>query len=107
MAFDLLLSERISQYLINRTIEFEEKKMFGGLAFLIEGKMVIGVIQDKLMAKVGPQAKQKIQQFEYATPMDFTGKVMKQYVFILPEGLEQEEHLRYWIELAINFRYQE
>ena len=80
---------------------FEEKKMFGGIAFLYKGKMTVGPVKDDLMARVVHEKMEKILEKEFVRPMDFTGKPMKEFVFVSPKGFATEEQLYKWVELGL------
>ncbi|MCT4624773.1 MAG: TfoX/Sxy family protein [Schleiferiaceae bacterium] len=103
MAFDEYLGERIAQNLNQRKVLFEEKKMFGGLAFMINGKMCVGIVKNEMMARIGPDAMDEALKMEGCRIMDFTGRPMKGYVFISQDGIDSEENLNYFIELALKF----
>ena len=103
MAFDEYLGERIQRILIQRNIPFEEKRMMGGLAFMVDGKMCVGVVRDLLMARVGELQYDQALSSKGAKPMDFTGRPMKGYVFVSPDGVDAEEDLDQWIQLCLKF----
>jgi len=103
MAYDEYLSERISQNLTQRKIFFEGKKMFGGIAFMVNYKMCVGVVKNQLMARVGPSAAEEALKRPCCKIMDFTGRPMKGYVFVLPDGTDNEEDLDYYVDLALVF----
>ena len=103
MAYDEYLPERISQILNQKKIQFEGKKMFGGIAFMINGKMCVGVVKNELMARVGKEKEQEALEHKGCRPMDFTGRPMKGYVFVEPEGIDQDVDLDYFIELGLAF----
>jgi len=103
MAYDEFLSERVSQSLAQRKIFFETKKMFGGITFMINNKMCVGVVKNELMARVGAEAMDEALEKPGSRIMDFTGRPMKGYLFIGPEGLDQEIDLDYFIALALAF----
>jgi TfoX/Sxy family transcriptional regulator of competence genes len=105
MAFDRLLAQRIRFSLEMFPVEIHslitEKKMFGGLAFLLKGKMTIGILTDKLMVRVVSEKMAKIFDNPFVQPMDFNNKPMKEFIYVLPPGLETEEMLQQWIRLGI------
>lgn len=103
MAYDGYLEERIRLQLKERNIVFESMTMMGGFAFMVDQKMCIGIIKDDLMARVGPEAEEEALKKPYARPMDFTGRPMKGYLFVSPEGVDSEEQLSYWIDLCLKF----
>ena len=103
MAYNEFLGERISTCLSNKGIRFEEKKMMGGLAFMVNEKMCVGVVKENLMARIDPEELDKALSRKGCKPMDFTGRPMKGFVFVEPEGLDLDEELDYWIELALAY----
>ncbi len=103
MAYNEFLGERIGIALKRKGVSFEEKKMMGGLAMMVDEKMCVGVIKDNLMARIDPDIYETALSRDACKPMDFTGKRMKGYVFVEPEGIDQEEDLEYWLELALEF----
>ena len=102
MAYDEKLAERIRAAVGPRP-EIAEKKMFGGIAFLLDGKMFIGVAEDKLMVRVGPEAHAKALAEPHALPMDFTGRPMKGYVFVAAAGVRTVAAVKKWTERALAF----
>jgi len=76
--------------------------MFGGLAFMVRGYMTVGVIEDSLMAKLGPEATETALSRPGVRPMDFTGRPMRGFVFIDDSGLKGRQ-LQSWIDKAIDF----
>jgi len=77
--------------------------MMGGLCYLVDGKMTVGIVKNQLMARIDPDIYQEALQRKGAKEMDFTGRPMKGYVFVSPEGMDLDEDLDYWIRLAIEF----
>jgi TfoX/Sxy family transcriptional regulator of competence genes len=102
MAYDEALAGRIRTVLGKRNVEFEEKKMMGGLCFFVDGKMCMGVVNKKLMARIGPGAYDQALKEKGCTEMDFTGRPMKGFVFIEPTGLTLESQLDYWTVLCLS-----
>ena len=74
-----------------------DKKMFGGIAFLLDGSMFCGIVKEDLMVRVGPARYEEALAQADARPMDFTGKPMAGYVFVAPEGYESDEALSRWV----------
>ena len=103
MAYNEFLGERIGIALKRKGVSFEEKKMMGGLAMMVNEKMCVGVIKNNLMARIDPDIYETALSRDACKPMDFTGKRMKGYVFVEPEGIDQKEDLEYWLELALEF----
>jgi TfoX/Sxy family transcriptional regulator of competence genes len=102
MAYDEGLAERIRSLLEARP-RVTEMKMFGGVAFLIDGKMFVGIVKDDLLVRVGPERYRDALKRPHVRPMDFTGKPMVGYVFVAPAGLEEDEALGRWVELGAEF----
>lgn len=103
MSYDQALASRIRKYFENH-LNVEEKKMFGGLAFMVNGHMCVGANDHRLMARVGPQSYMHVLEDNmYATIMDFTGKPLKGFLYMEPEATDTDEELFKWIELCENF----
>lgn len=102
MAYDEALASRIRVALAEDPAVCE-KKMFGGLAFLYRGLMIVGVSGNKLMARVGKQNYPDSLSREHVRKMDFTGKPMQGYVYVEPEGLKTEEQLSFWLQRCKQF----
>ncbi len=109
MPFDPYLGERISGSLKLHKVEFEAKKMMGGLVFMVQGKMACGIHIDKklghslLMARIGEKAYAEEIKKQHCLPMDFTGRPMKGYLFVMPEGFDLDDDLDYWISKVLEF----
>ncbi|MEJ1222324.1 TfoX/Sxy family protein [Sediminicola sp. 1XM1-17] len=101
MAFNDDLANRIRETLKLFPEEFTEKKMFGGLSFLYQGKMTIGVVKDELAVRVMDDKMKMILENRHARPMDFTNRPMKEFVFVKKEAVQTEEELFSWIELGL------
>ncbi|MBK5270539.1 MAG: TfoX/Sxy family protein, partial [Bacteroidia bacterium] len=87
MAYDEHLAERIGQSLKRKHISFLEKKMFGGVSFMVKGKMCIGIIKESLMARINPDQHDASLKKKDCRVMEFTGRPMKSFVIIEPEGI--------------------
>lgn len=109
MAYDEYLADRIRRVFKERKVKFTEKKMFGGLCFLVDGKMCVGLDQEKskkenrVMARIGEAAYEDALVKKGARPMTFTGRPMKGYVFIDPIGVDSDKDLEYWVQLCLDF----
>lgn len=109
MAYDEFLSDRITRILETKNVEFFHKKMMGGLIFMVREKMCMGIHIDKkygdslLMAKIGEEAYLQEIQNPDCLPMDFTGRPMKGFIYITPDGFDTEDQLEKWVDLAVNF----
>ena len=102
MAYDLLLGERIRTSLWRKK-GIEEKKMFGGLGFLLHGNMVVGVWKNSLIARVGPEAYEESLRESHAREFDITGRAMKGWILVGAEGITEDDELNRWIERAVKF----
>ncbi len=102
MPYDEELADRVRAALGPRP-GVTERRMFGGVAFLLHGKMFCGVAKGKLMVRVGPDAHAAALKRPHAAPMDFTGRPMKGYVFVLPAGAKTARAVRPWVEQSAAF----
>ena len=102
MAYDEVLAERVRRALAGRN-DLSEKKMFGGVAFMLHGNMSCGVEKDQLMVRVGPERHEEALAQPHARPMDFTGRPMRGMVYVTPEGCRTDEALKRWVEQGLNF----
>ena len=102
MAYDEGLSERIQDYFEDRP-GVTDKKMFGGLCFLINGNMCCGIVKDELMLRVGPDGYDDALAQPHAREMDFTGRALKGMIYVACEGFEEDEDLAAWLERAARF----
>lgn len=112
MAYDEYQAERITQILEAKKANFFTKKMMGGLCFMVNDKMLCGMHIDKkteanlLMARIGELSYDEALNGEGVLPMDFTGRPMKGYVFVTPEGYDRQEELEFWIQKCLDFNPQ-
>jgi TfoX/Sxy family transcriptional regulator of competence genes len=102
MAFDEQLAERVRMILADAP-DLVERKMFGGIAFMLNGNMFCGVTRDDLMVRVGPDRFEQALASPGARLMDFTGRPMKGMAFIGPEGYATDEQLREWVEQTLDY----
>ncbi|HEY6975740.1 MAG TPA: TfoX/Sxy family protein [Chitinophagaceae bacterium] len=103
MAFDENLANRVREIISPTHKKIEEKKMFGGLCFMINDKMCIGVEKERLMLRIDPGKNDDLLEKEGCTPMDFTGKVMRGFVFVSKDVLRTKKQLEYWVNLALEY----
>ena len=112
MAYDEYLAERVAKTFRDLKVAFVEKKMMGGLIFMVDEKMCVGVDKDKkigedrLMARIGQDVYQAALKERGSREMDFTGTPMKGFVFIGPEGFDSDDDLEYWLQKAAEFNPQ-
>ena len=102
MAFSESLATRIRDALARKK-NVEEKKMFGGGGFLLNGNMLVGVWKDSLIVRLGPEAVDDALVEPHVREFDITGKAMKGWVMVEPEGVEEDEQLKDWIQRATKF----
>ena len=102
MVYDQQLVSRIRIMLAGRQ-GFAEKKMFGGVSFLLNGKMCFGVIRDDLVVRVGPKIYEKTLAMPHARPMDFTGKPLKGFVYVGSKWLSRNAALEKWLGLGMDY----
>jgi len=109
MAYDEFLADRVKRTLDEKKVNYTFRKMMGGLLFMVDEKMLCGIHIDKkygdslLMARIGEDAYEKEISKEECLPMDFTGRPMRGYIFVTPDGFDLDENLAYWIQLALDF----
>lgn len=102
MSYDEGLAQRIREALQERQ-DITEKKMFGGIAFMLGGNMCAGVVDDELMARVGPDQYQEALRRPHAREMDFTGRPLKGFIYVEAAGIETDRDLQQWLALACDF----
>lgn len=103
MAFNETLANRVRELISEKATNIEEKKMFGGLCFMVNDKMCVGVETSRLMIRFDPEMTDEVMEKEGATPMDFTNKVMKGFAFVDIEALNTKKKLEYWVNLALEY----
>jgi hypothetical protein len=102
MAFSEALAGRIRHRLARRK-NVEEKRMFGGVGFLLGGNLLVGVWKDSLIARIGPDEGGEALKEPHVKAFDITGRAMKGWVLVEPEGVEHDEQLSAWIQRAVKF----
>src|SRR3954471_21568177 len=102
MAFNEKLVDRIREALVDIK-KVEEKHMFGGVCFMVNDKMCVGVVKDEMMCRIDPSLDEELHQKTGCRPMDFSGKPMKGYVYINDEGMKTKKQFDYWIRLCLDF----
>lgn len=103
MAFDERLAQRVRDLFHADAVAFEEKKMMGGLCFMVDGKMCVGVDKERLMVRLDPAVYETALDRKGCVPMDFTGRPMRGFVFVNPEGTKSKRSLKTWLTLALEF----
>lgn len=102
MAYNQELAKRIGDALAFRS-DLVEKKMMGGLTFMLNDKMAVGIMKDDLMVRVMPDKYEQALALPHSKQMDFTGRVLKGFVQVEPQGFESEAQLQAWLEYGIEF----
>ncbi|MCK0154465.1 TfoX/Sxy family protein [Alcanivorax sp. S6407] len=104
MAFDSDLAERVREGLVAISGALpDEKKMFGGLCFMIAGNMCCGILGDRLLARVGPDAYEQWLREPGASEMDFTGRAMKGMIMVDSAVLAEEDEMTRWLACCFDF----
>ena len=102
MAYNDALADRI-RAIVGNGPGLSERKMFGGIAFMLNGNMFCGITRDDLMVRIGPDRFEQALASPAARPMDFTGRPSKGMVFVGPEGYATDEQLRGWVDQTLNY----
>lgn len=103
MPFDPQVAERVRFALAEEGVEPVERKMFGGLAFMVRGHMTVGVLGDDLMVRVGRDAHEDAVSQPHAREMDFTGRPMTGMVYVSADGFAEDDDLRAWLRRGLDF----
>jgi TfoX/Sxy family transcriptional regulator of competence genes len=102
MAYSESLADRI-RGIVARHRGVTEKKMFGGVGFLLNGNMLVGVWKTSLIVRIGPDEYEAALREPHVGEFDITGKPMKGWVMVEPDGIDDDEQLSHWIERATKF----
>ena len=102
MAYDEGLAQRVTE-LLEEMPGFNEKKMFGGVCYLLNGNMACGVLNDDIIVRVGPEQYEGSLKLPHTREFDFTGRPMKGWVMVSQEGQESDEDLAVWVRKGVNF----
>ncbi len=103
MSYNEKIADRTREIISLAHKNVEEKKMFGGLCFMVNDKMCVGVEKDRLMVRLDPAKMEKVIERPGCKPMDFTGKVMRGFVFVDAGVLNSKKELEYWVKLALDY----
>ncbi|PZX58304.1 TfoX-like protein [Algoriphagus ratkowskyi] len=109
MAYDEYLAERLATSFKRRNVDFTSQKMMGGLLFMVDEKMCIGLNRDKntnndrLMVRVGEFAQDLCMKRAGCRTMEFTGRPMKGFVYVDPEGFDMDDDWEFWVEKALEY----
>ncbi|HEY4655286.1 MAG TPA: TfoX/Sxy family protein [Cyclobacteriaceae bacterium] len=102
MAYNQKLAERIRERLAD-VKKIKEREMMGGLTFMVNDKMCIGIIKDEMMCRIDPEAQEAALSRTGCRIMDFTGRPMKGYVMVDETGMKSRKDFDYWITLCLEF----
>ena len=102
MPFDENLAARIREALARKKA-IEEKKMFGCICFFLNGNALVGVWKDGLIARLGPDEGEAALREPHVRAFDITGRPMRNWVAVEPEGVEDDDQLKDWIQRAVKF----
>lgn len=102
MAYDEGLEERLRDGAL-RDIPHASKRMFGGIAFMVGGHMAVGIVGDRLMVRIDPQAQDEVLAMPHVHPMDFTGRPMRGFVFVDAEGIADDPELASWVDRGVAY----
>jgi TfoX/Sxy family transcriptional regulator of competence genes len=102
LAYNEQLAARVRE-LLARHDGLTEKRMFGGISFMLRGNMCCGVVRDDLIVRVGPEQHEATLMEPHARPMDFTGRPMKGAVYVGPGGYASDRDLAKWVQRGVDF----
>lgn len=103
MAYNEDLADRTRAIIARTETDVEEKRMFGGLCFMVNGKMCVGIESERMMVRFDPALNDEIMEKSGVGPMDFTKRVMKGFAFVEIGSLKTARELEYWVALALDF----
>ncbi len=103
MAYDEFLADRIRTSFRQKKIVFEEKKMMGGLCFMVNDKMCVGIMKNELMVRVDPEMYEELLQRKGSRQMDFTGRVLKGFLLVNADEIDLDDDFDYWLNLCLDF----
>ena len=103
MAYNAFLADRVSQFFSEKSIPFEARKMMGGLCFMVDDKMCVGVNRDEIMARIHPDLYEESLKKGGCREVNFTGRQMKGFVFLTDDATDLDDDLDYWLQLALDF----
>lgn len=103
MAYNTFLADRIIQTLMDKRVKFIAKEMMGGITFMVDDKMCIGIVKENIMARIGPDIYDECLKKDGCVEINFTKRPLKGYVYIEPSAYDMDEDLEYWIQLALDY----
>jgi TfoX/Sxy family transcriptional regulator of competence genes len=102
MPYNEKLADRIREQLVEKR-KVEEKQMMGGLAFMVNDKMCVGVWKDEMMCRIDPEVREEALSKTGCRVMDITGKPMKGFVLVDETGMRSKKEFDYWVRLCLEF----
>ncbi len=103
MAYDEVLADRIRNIFQGKRVRVKEKKMFGGICFMVKDKMCVGVVKDELMVRIDPDLYEGALMKKGCREMVFSGRPMKGFVFVNDQGTDTDRSLTEWLQMALDF----
>ena len=104
MAYNEHLADRVRRVFEEKKVHnIEEKRMMGGLTFMVNDKMCVGIVKEDLMVRLNPDLHEEMVEKTGARTMDFTAKPMRGYIFVAPEGVDKDRDLDFWLNTALTF----
>jgi TfoX/Sxy family transcriptional regulator of competence genes len=103
MAYDEHLADRIRASLKENRATFEEKKMFGGICYMVDDKMCVGVLNNDLMVRIDPENQERFLTEKDCRPMDFAKRPMKGFLYVSPEGVDMDSDLDKWVKRCLDY----
>lgn len=103
MAYDTHLEQRINRIFNDKRLNYRSMKMMGGLCYMLDKKMCVGIVKEQLMARVGPENYEVCLTKKGCREMNFTGRAMNGYVFLNQEALDMDSELEFYVDLAISY----
>ena len=103
MPYNEKLADKVREIITLTHQDVEEKKMFGGLCFMVNGKMCVGIMKDQLMVRLDRSKVEELLETEACMPMQFTGRIMKGFVLVNDTALPKKSKLNFWLQLALEY----
>ena len=103
MPYNEKLADKVREIITITHQDVEEKKMFGGLCFMVNGKMCVGIMKDQLMVRLDRFKVEELLETEECMPMQFTGRIMKGFVLVNDTALTKKSKLNFWLQLALEY----
>ena len=103
MSYCEFLADRIRGSLKENSASFEEKKMFGGICFMVDDKMCVGIIKDELMVRIDPEKQDEFLLEKGCRIMDFAKRPMAGYLYVSPDGIDLDSDLDKWVIRCLEF----